>query len=157
MFWAQAVPSWNEERVSREGWREGGDGGGEIRTSNLGCPTGDSYDLPKWGGGRGCWIKIVEFWGMIRAEDTNVGIIGPWRVMRIILGWLLLKTADRKEALRSGICLLFDERHLHLWRKSPPVGVSPSLHQEEEGMALSLETLNGEGKDLSCLLFGNLM
>ena len=35
-------------------------------------------------------------------------------VMRIILGWLLLKTIDRKEALRSGICLPFDERHLHL-------------------------------------------
>ena len=35
-------------------------------------------------------------------------------MMRIILGWLLLKTADEKEALRSGICLPFDERHLHL-------------------------------------------
>ena len=35
-------------------------------------------------------------------------------LMRIILGWLLLKTADGKEPLRSGICLPFDERHLHL-------------------------------------------
>ena len=35
-------------------------------------------------------------------------------LMRIISGWLLLKTADEKEALRTGICLPFDERHLHL-------------------------------------------
>ena len=35
-------------------------------------------------------------------------------LMRIILGWLLLKAADRKETLKGGICLPFDERHLHL-------------------------------------------
>ena len=77
--------------------------------------------------------------------------------MMRILGWLLLKTAGEKEALRSGIYLAFDDRHLHLWRKSPSVG-SVSLSAQEEGrMVLSLETLNGEGKDLSCLLSGNLM
>ena len=34
-------------------------------------------------------------------------------LMRIILGWLLLKTADGKEALRSRIYLPFVKRHLH--------------------------------------------
>ena len=34
--------------------------------------------------------------------------------MRIILGWLLLKTVDRKETLNSRIYLPFVKRHLHL-------------------------------------------
>ena len=51
--------------------------------------------------------------------------------------------------LMRDICIC--EGSLHLW------GVPPSLHQEEGGMALSLETLKGEGKNLSCLLSGNLM
>ena len=33
------------------------------------------------------------------------------------------------------------------------LGVSPSLPQEEGGVTLSLETLNGDGKDLS-LVYG---
>ena len=56
-------------------------------------------------------------------------------LMRIILGWLLLKIADEKEALRSGICLPFDERYLHLWRKSPSVG----------GVSLSAPGGRGDG------------
>ena len=77
-------------------------------------------------------------------------------VMRIF-GLVTFKTADEKQALRNRVCLPFVERHLHWWVKPPSVEMPPSLCQEEGGMALSLGTLNGEGKDLSWLLSGNLM
>ena len=72
-------------------------------------------------------------------QDISLGV-------RIILAWLLSKTGDRKETLKSRIYLPFVKRHLHLQTKSPSVKLSPCLYHEEGGMTLSLETLNQCGR-----------
>ena len=41
------------------------------------------------------------------------------------------KTADEKQALRSGIYLPFVGRYLHLWGEPPSVEMPPSLCQGE--------------------------
>ena len=44
----------------------------------------------------------------------NINIMGVAETDEDYFRPVTFKTADEKEALRSGICLPFDERHLHL-------------------------------------------
>mgnify|MGYP006971142975 CR=1 FL=1 len=75
------------------------------------------------------------------------------RIFRLVS----FKTTDEIQAPRSGICLpLCWETFTFLRETSICEDASLSV-PGRRGMALSLETLNARGKNLSWLLSGNLM
>ena len=56
------------------------------------------------------------------------------------------KTADEKQAPRSGICLPFVGRHLHLWGEPASVEIPPSLCQREGGWPCLWKLLIGKAR-----------
>lgn len=62
-------------------------GGGKIGSSIQRCSVGDSCDgevVDGEVGGVAVLVKAVEFRGMVKAEDTNMGVICPRRAFKVM-------------------------------------------------------------------------